>query len=64
MEEHKIVISSLMLRKENGCKGYHNEQALNFVEAYSNEGKRLFGLLRLFERSSRITLYGKVLPAN
>ena len=33
-----------------GVRGYHNEKALNFVEAYSNEGKRLHAIIEVLRK--------------
>ena len=51
MEEHKISDKFADVEEERmGVRGYHNEQALNFVEAYSNEGKRLFGIIEALRK--------------
>ena len=51
MEEHKISNKFADVEEERmGVRGYHNEQALNFVEAYSNEGKRLFGIIEALRK--------------
>ena len=35
-----------------GVRGYHNEKALNFVEAYSNEGKRLHAIIEVLRKEN------------
>ena len=35
-----------------GVRGYHNEKALNFVEAYSNEGKRLHAVIEVLRKDN------------
>jgi hypothetical protein len=51
MEEHKISEKFADLEEERMCvRGYHNEKALNFVEAYSNEGKRLHAIIEVLRK--------------
>ena len=51
LEEHVITKDFADLEEERmGVCGYHNEQALNFVEAYSNEGKRLHAIIEVLRK--------------
>lgn len=53
MEEHKISEKFADLEEERmGVRGYHNEKALNFVEAYSNDGKRLHAIIEILRKDN------------
>ena len=53
MHEHIISGEFADLEEERmGVCGYHNDQALNFVEAYSNEGKRLHAIIEVLRVSN------------
>lgn len=51
IEEHVITEEFADTKEERmGVRGYHNEKALNFVEAYSNEGKRLHAIIEVLRK--------------
>lgn len=53
MLEHKISEKFSDVEEERmGVRGYHNEKALNFVELYSNEGKRLHAIIEILRRDN------------
>ena len=53
MEEHVITEEFADTKEERmGVRGYHNEKALNFVEAYSNEGKRLHAIIEVLRKEN------------
>ena len=53
MEEHVITEEFADTKEERmGVRGYHNEKALNFVEAYSNEGKRLHAIIEVLRKDN------------
>jgi hypothetical protein len=53
MEEHVITEEFADTKEERmGVRGYHNEQALRFVDAYSNDGKRLHALIEVLRRDN------------
>jgi hypothetical protein len=53
MYEHIILDEFADLEEERmGVRGYHNEKALNFVEAYSNEGKRLHAIIEVLRKDN------------
>ena len=53
MEEHKIIEKFADLEEERmGVCGYHNKKALNFVELYSNEGKRFHAIIEILRRGN------------
>jgi len=41
-----------------GVRGYHNKQALNFVETYSNEGKRLHAIIEVLRKDHGVCWEG------
>jgi hypothetical protein len=53
MKEHVITGEFADIEEERmGVRGYHNEKALNFVEAYSNEGKRLHAIIEVLRKEN------------
>jgi len=53
MEEHVITEEFADTKEERmGVRGYHNEKALKFVEAYSNEGKRLHAIIEVLRKDN------------
>lgn len=55
MEEHEISEEFADLEEERmGVRGYHNKKALNYVETYSNEGKRLYAIIEVLRKESAI----------
>ena len=53
MKEHEITEEFADTKEERmGVRGYHNEKALNFVEAYSNEGKRLHAIIEVLRKEN------------
>ena len=59
MNEHVITEEFAdTLEERMGVRGYHNEKALNFVEAYSNEGKRLHAIIEVLRKDNGICWEG------
>lgn len=53
INEHQITEEFADLEEERmGVRGYHNEQALRFVDAYSNDGKRLHAIIEVLRRDN------------
>jgi hypothetical protein len=59
MEEHVITAEFADTEEERmGVRGYHNAKALNFVEAYSNEGKRLHAIIEVLRKENGLCWEG------